>query len=132
MSIGVDISKNKADICLKEHTKVLQRFVITNDRAGISILLNRSDPYLKNNYRKKSKTQYLKKAGIESTGKLWINMYEALEHSGISINLANPLKTRAIVEARIKYDKMNASIHADLAGADLISKYYVHDKNTRE
>ena len=59
-------------------------------------------------------------------------MYEALEHCGINISLANPLKTRAIAEARIKYDKLDASILADLAGADLISKCYVPDKNIRE
>jgi transposase len=44
-------------------------------------------------------------------------------------HLANPLKTRAIAEARIKYDKLDASI---LAGADLISKCYVPDKYIRE
>jgi transposase len=45
-------------------------------------------------------------------------MYEALEHYGINVNLANPLKTRATAEARIKYAKMDALILADLAGAD--------------
>ncbi len=45
-------------------------------------------------------------------------MYDALEHHGINISLANPLKTRDIAEARIKYDKLDASILADLAGAD--------------
>ena len=60
-------------------------------------------------------------------------MYEALEHYGININLANPLKTRAIAEARIKYDKMDASIIADLrTGTDLISKCYVPDKKIQE
>jgi transposase len=97
------------------------------------MLLNRLDPYLKNNYKKKDKgVRYLIKAAIESTGNLWINMYEALEHCGINISLANPLKTRAIAEARIKYDKLDASILADLAGADLISKCYVPDKDIRE
>jgi hypothetical protein len=48
-------------------------------------------------------------------------MYEALEHYRIDISLANPLKTRAIAEARIKYDKLDASILSHLAGADLIS-----------
>src|SRR5215467_10432266 len=101
--------------------------------AGISMLLNRLDPYLKNNYKKKDKgVRYLIKAAIESTGNLWINMYEALEHYGINISLANPLKTRAIAEARIKYDKLDASILADLAGADLISKCYVPDMYIRE
>ena len=89
--------------------------------------------YLKNNYNEKNKgVRYLIKAAIESTGNLWINMYEALEHYGININLANPLKTRAIAEARIKYDKMDASIIADLAGTDLISKCYVPDKKIQE
>ena len=59
-------------------------------------------------------------------------MYEALKHCGINISLANPLKTRDIAEARIKYDKMDASILADLAGADLISKCYVPDKNNEK
>jgi transposase len=96
------------------------------------MLLNRLDPYLKNSYKKKDKgVRYMTKAAIESTGNLWINMYEALEHYGINISLANPLKIRAIAEARIKYDK-GASILADLAGADLISKCYVPDKNIRE
>jgi transposase len=123
ISLGIDISKNKADICLKERFQVLQRFVTTNDGNGISMLLNRLDPYLKNDYKKENKgVRYLIKAAIESTGNLWINMYEALEQYGINISLANPLKTRAIAEARIKYDKSDASILADLAGADLISK----------
>jgi hypothetical protein len=50
------------------------------------MLLNRLDPYLKNNYKKKDKgVRYLIKAAIESTGNLWINMYEALEHCGIKL-----------------------------------------------
>lgn len=59
-------------------------------------------------------------------------MYGALELYGVNTSLANPLKTRAIAEARIKYDKMDTSILADLAGTDLISKCYVPDKNIRE
>jgi transposase len=100
------------------------------------MLLKRLDPYLrKSNYRKKKNKEgvrYSIKAAIESTGNLWINMYEALENYGINISLANPLKTRAIAGARIKCDKMDASILADLAGANLISKCYVQDKNIME
>ena len=77
------------------------------------------------------------KVAIESTGNLWINMYEKLEQYDdekrrIEISLANPLKTKAIAEAKIKYDKLDASILADLARADLISKCYVPDNKTRE
>ncbi len=95
------------------------------------MLLNRLDLYLKNNYKKNKGVRDLIKAPIESTGNLWINMYEALEHYGINISLANPLKTRAMAQARIKYDKLDASILADLAGADLISKCYVPIREIR-
>lgn len=101
---------------------------MTNDEKGITSLLNRLESYLVGN-------KYLIKTAIESTGNLWINMYEALEQQkkkGVIISLANPLKTRAIAEAKIKYDKLDASILADLARADLISKCYVPDKGIRD
>jgi transposase len=101
---------------------------VTNDRNGITSLLNRLESYI-------VEGKYLIKTAIESTGNLWINMYEALEQQkkkGVDISLANPLKTRAIAEAKIKYDKLDASILADLARADLISKCYVPDKEIRE
>lgn len=46
--------------------------------------------------------------------------------------MANPLRTKAIAEERIKSDKMDASILADLARADLIARCYVPDKAMRE
>jgi len=96
---------------------------VSNDHGGIAELLQRLERY---------RDMYTIKGAIESTGNLWINMYEALEQNGIDISLANPLKTRAIAEARIKYDKLDAAILADLARADLISRCYVPDKHIRE
>jgi hypothetical protein len=66
---------------------------VTNDEKGITSLLNRLEPYIVEG------NKYLIKTAIESTGNLWINMYEALEQQkkkGVIISLANPLKTRAI------------------------------------
>jgi len=57
---------------------------------------------------------------LESTGNLWHKTYEVLESNGIPVKLANPLKTRAIAEARIKTDKISTRIHAHLLRADLI------------
>ena len=99
---------------------------MTNDENGIISLVNRLESYL-------VEGKYLIKTAIESTGNLWINMYEALEKQKVvDISLANPLKTRAIAEAKIKYDKLDASILADLARADLISKCYVPHKEIRD
>ena len=60
-----------------------------------------------------------------------VKIYDALQKNGIDISLANPLKTKAIAEAKIKTDKIDATILADLARADLVAKCYVPDKNTR-
>jgi transposase len=131
LGLGIDISKSKANICLKEDSRVLENFIVTNDQKGITTLINKLEQYI--NKKREEENCLIIKTAIESTGNLWINMYEALERqNGIDISLANPLKTRAIAEARIKYDKLDASILADLARADLISKCYVPDKEIRE
>jgi transposase len=118
LGLGIDISKSKANICLKEDSRVLENFIVTNDQKGITTLINKLEQYIN---KKREENCLIIKTAIESTGNLWINMYEALERqNGIDISLANPLKTRAIAEARIKYDKLDASILADLARADLI------------
>jgi len=115
------------NICLKEGSKVLENFIVTNDEKGITTLLDRIESYLL------VENKYLIKTAIESTGNLWINMYEKLEqYKRIEISLANPLKTKAIAEAKIKYDKLDTSILADLARADLIAKCCIPDNKTRE
>jgi len=121
LGLGIDISKKKADVCLK-HSKVLERFVVSNDEYGITKLFQRLESYKK----------FTIKDAIESTCNLWLKMYEALEEDGIDIALANPMKTKVIAESRIKSDKIDATILADLARTDLVAKCYVPDKNTRE
>lgn len=123
LGLGIDISKKRADICLK-NSAVVDRFSISNDEQGLATLLQRLRPHM---------TQgWTIKGAIESTGNLWMNTYEALEQNGIDIALANPLKTRAIAEARIKSDKIDSTILADLARADLVARCYVPDKATRD
>jgi hypothetical protein len=43
------------------------------------------------------------KAVVESTGNLWLRIYEALESCGVEVKLANPFKTKAIASARWTY-----------------------------
>jgi len=67
------------------------------------LLLNRLDAYLKKKYKKENKgVRYLIKAAIESTGNLWINMYEPLEQYGINISLAKPLKNKSYNRSKNK------------------------------
>lgn len=58
-------------------------------------------------------------AVLGSTRNLWLITYETLEAQGVPVKLANPLKTRAIAEARIKTDKLSARILAYLPRVDL-------------
>jgi hypothetical protein len=37
LGLVIDISKNKANICLKEDSRVLENFIVTNDENGITI-----------------------------------------------------------------------------------------------
>jgi hypothetical protein len=44
LGLGIDISKNRADICLKNST-MLESFSISNDEQGIALLLQRLERY---------------------------------------------------------------------------------------
>jgi transposase len=67
---------------------------------------------------------------IESTS-IWEYIYDMLEEMGYEIKLANPTKTRAIAEARIKTDSIDASTLCDLLRANLIAECYIPPKEIR-
>ena len=69
---------------------------------------------------------------IESTGNLWLRIYEALEGYCVEVKLANPYKTKAIASARIKTDKLSARILAHLLRAVLIAECYVAPREVRQ
>lgn len=68
---------------------------------------------------------------MESTANLWISLYDALESNGITAVLANPNKTKAIAEAKIKSDKLDARTLAHLLRADMVASSHVPDKDVR-
>ncbi|HZD35837.1 MAG TPA: transposase [Nitrososphaeraceae archaeon] len=72
------------------------------------------------------------KAVVESTANLWIRIHDTLEDNGINTVLANPYKTRIIAEAKVKFDKLDARILADLLRSGLVYQSYVPSKEFRE
>ncbi len=66
---------------------------------------------------------------LESTGNLWTRVYVTLGQQGFKVILTNPYKTRIIAEAKIKNDRMDARVLADLVRADLIAESYVPNWN---
>ncbi len=68
---------------------------------------------------------------IESTS-VWEYIYDILDSMNYKVKLANPLKTRAIAEARIKTDSIDASTLCDLLRANLVAESYIPPKEIRE
>jgi transposase len=62
---------------------------------------------------------------------MWIRIHDTLEENGIDTILANPYKTKIIAEAKIKSDKLDARILADLLRADLVYESYVPKKRVQ-
>lgn len=63
---------------------------------------------------------------------VWEPTYDIIESSGFDVALAHPLKTKAIASAKIKTDKIDARILADLLRADLIHKSLVPSREFRK
>ena len=91
---------------------------------------NRHDEATK--FAKDAKAKYVEcQAVCESTGNHWIKTADALEKVGIPLELANPVKTKAIVWASIKNDKVDAKTLAHLLRSDLVASCYIGDSESR-
>ena len=83
-------------------------------------------------FARKARREYGKcQAVCESTGNLWVKTYEAFEDRGIPIELANPMKARAITEASVKTDKVDARTLAHLLRTNLIARCHVAERGAR-
>ena len=67
---------------------------------------------------------------IESSS-VWEYIYEILDGMHYEVKLANPVRTRAIAEARIKTERVDASTLADLLRANLVAESYIPPKDIR-
>jgi transposase len=121
INVGVDVHKRICQACLKdERGSIVEEFRFPNNHEGATrlatIIKKHGDA----------------KVALESTGNLWVRLYDRLdEEEGIDVILANPKKTRMIAEAKIKTDKIDARILADLVRADLVARSYVPPKEIR-
>jgi transposase len=103
---------------MDESGQIIEELPFINNSEGIQALVE--------------KTSHGEKAVVESTGNMWLRIYEALEENGVEVKLANPAKTKAIASARIKTDKLSARILAHLLRADLIAECYVAPRDIRK
>ena len=71
------------------------------------------------------------KSAVLEAGRNWTVMHDWLEEEVDKVKLAHPKKIKAIAEAKIKTDKIDARILAHLLRADLVPEAYVPKPETR-
>jgi len=115
--IGVDLHKNSCYITVmdKEGT-IKKRTEVSTDTEKVRKFFS--------NYQKAQ-------VAVESTMN-WIPFYENLESLGCKVKLSNPLQTKAIASARIKNDKVDSKILANLLRTNLLPTAYIQPKEIRD
>ena len=71
------------------------------------------------------------RVAVESTMN-WIPFYEQVEKMGFEVVLSNPLMTKAVAAARIKNDKVDSKILAELLRTDFLPTAYIQPKAIRD
>ena len=71
------------------------------------------------------------KVVIESTSN-WYWLYDLLKDNGFDVVISNPVKTKAIASAKIKNDKLDSHMLAQLLRADLLATVYASSKEIRQ
>jgi transposase len=117
MYIGMDLHKNFVQIALMDNQgHLLQNARIENNTQQI-------DQFMNNLKGKNTKI-------VMESCNVWYNIYRHLKDKRLDVTLSNPLKTKAIASAKIKTDKVDARVLADLLRGGYIAECYVPDKRT--
>jgi transposase len=120
--VGIDVHKHFCQAALMdEKGTLLHEFRFDNTQEGAHNLVNLA----------KSINPHVK-AVVEPSANYWIKVYDKLEDEGVEIKLSNPLRTKAIAEARIKTDRIDAKTLAYLLRGDLVAESYVPTRKNRE
>lgn len=116
--IGVDYHKSYSHLVVQDSAgKTLRSGRVKNDRQALGSFLER--------YRNNSH------AVMEAT-RNWMVMYDWLDDICEDVVLAHPLKVEAIADARIKTDKIDATVLAHLLRADLVPQAWAPGDRVRE
>lgn len=116
--IGVDYHKAYTHLVVQDSGgKVLRSGKVKNDPHSLAGFLT---PYLENSH------------AVMEASRNWTVMYDWLDELCDDVVLAHPLKVKAIADAKIKTDKIDATILAHLLRADLIPESYVPCEAARE
>lgn len=123
ISIGIDVHKNKCVATVKQGSKKkLEQSSFENTTHGIMRFIRHIKKTYGNNTR----------AVCESTANYWIRLHDTLEENGVDTILAHPAKTKIIAQAKLKNDKLDSEVLADLLRADMVYESFVPEKYYRD
>lgn len=116
--IGVDLHEKTSFITkVNEKGKVLQQVNLKNDPETLRAFFRRQP----------AGSQVV----VEATGH-WYRFYELIEDRFPDLVLAHPQKVKAIASAKIKTDKIDSGILAQLLRVDLLPRAYVPPREIRD
>jgi transposase len=112
--IGIDVSKDKCDVCIKNQmgNDLIHRFKISNTKADLNTLYETIER-IRSKIPEKSDIVF----GLEATGIYYLPLYSALKRDGHKIRLYNPIQTNGFRKMNIrktKTDPIDAAIIADM------------------
>jgi len=120
--VGIDVHKHYCQAALmSEQGEIAHELRFNNTTQGASSLVDLAKtvhPHIK--------------AVVEPSANFWIRIYDKLEQEGVEVKLSNPMRTKAIAEARIKTDRIDAKTLAFLLRGDLVAESYVPTRKNRE
>lgn len=123
ISIGIDVHKIKCVATIKhESREKLEQTSFDNTANGIMGFVR----HIKKTYGNDIQ------AVCESTANYWIRLHDTLEDNGIDTILAHPAKTKIIAQAKLKNDKLDSDVLADLLRADMVYESFVPEKYYRD
>ena len=116
--VGMDLHKNTSSFCVKDYagTILRQEKILTDKNQIRDFMLSLG----------KSASIVLEPVSQ------WYTYADMLEQLGHDVHLAHPMKVKAIASARIKTDKIDASVLADLLRSNLLPEAYFANKEVRK
>lgn len=118
--IGVDYHRKFSYMTvIDEKGKVVREGVVNNCKEDIAAFLTQAQCAGES-------------AAVLEASRTWPVMYDWLEELVHEVHLAHPLKVKAIAEAKIKTDKIDARVLAHLLRSDLLPEAYVASPEARK
>jgi transposase len=114
-TLGLDVHKRFAEVAVVEEDGELRRLgrVETGELRTFARSLGRDDHVV-----------------LESTSLTWAIADLLSQHAG-RVTVSNPMRTKAIASAKVKTDKVDAQVLAQLGAAEFVPEVWAPDEQTR-